>query len=580
MMCSMRRWAIAVVLVHLGSLLMITAAGQPRAEAQVQAGRIRLVPDTPASSFRVRARFPAKPEECKPNQPRDLEAAYPGTLEIGRRADGRLFLIGELTFPQYLKGIDEVPRNWPLEALKTQVVAARTYAISHLNPTSQEARELRYDLCSTDACQVYRGLKVERGPWGDMWARAVDETTGQILEFGGKPATTFYFSTSNGETYSNTYAFGGTALPYLKPVKENDDKSSPTSSWTVRMPLTDLAETLRRSKTWGDEPIGSVRKDGDSVVISGGGKSVTLTVDVFRRRLNKDAVCLEPKRYPTPASTGKGNLPQVVPSKWMTLRQEGSDVVMEGRGWGHGVGMVQWGAKGKAERGMRYADILATYYGGLRPVQKAEPDRIRVLLAKDIEELTVEPDGPAHAEGTTLRGGPIVIRGGGGMSVDQGDPIAPVLVLDKVQTNGVAAPGDPASFTFELSAAASVGLRYQSAEDAEATGQQGEKPPEPRERGPGILMWDAGGLPQGAYDVVLVADDGVDQVFSPPQRVTVPGASPSPSPSPAGTPVASRPASGPTGGWQLPAVLGLGVFLAAGGTWFLIRRRAGRHSAP
>jgi stage II sporulation protein D len=495
-------------------------------------------------------------------------------LEVGRRADGRLFLVTELTFPRYLKGIAEMPLNWPIEALKTQVVAARTYAMAHLHPSTDEARELNYDLCSTDACQVYRGLQVENGAWGDQWARAVDTTTGEILEYEGKPATTFYFSTSNGKTYTNTDVFGGTALPYLKPVTENDDKGSPTSSWSVRMPLTDLADALRRAGKWSGGGIETVKLQDGKVTYTGGGKSETQDVDAFRRQLNKHALCLEPKRYPTPASSGRGNLPQVVPSKWMTIRQDGDAIVMEGRGWGHGVGMVQWGAKGKADRGMGYADILAAYYGGLRPAKTTEPGRVRILLAKDIEELTIEASGPVHAEGTTLRGGPLVIRGGTTMSVGPASPIPAVLTLGNVTTTGTAAPGTPATFSFELSAAANVALRWQGAD-----GTQAETPPEPRERGPQTLTWDAAGdagLGPGAHDAVIVADNGVDQVFSAAQKVSIPSPTPSPEPSP-NRAEASGGSGAPT--WLFAAAGALGIIAVAVLALVLVRKKPSRHSA-
>jgi SpoIID/LytB domain protein len=581
---GMKRWVAAAVLAVCCTPLVAVAAhtqtpgtqAPAQVPAQVPPGRIRFVPDSAAASFRIRARYPAKPGECPVNQPKDLVAAYPGMLEVGRRADGQLFVVTELTFPQYLKGIAEVPAQWPLEALKTQVVAARTYAMAHLHPSTAEARELGYDLCSTDACQVYRGLQVERGPWGDQWARAVDETSGEILEYQGKPATTYYSSTSNGHTYSNADVFGGAALPYLKPVVENDDKASPTSSWTVRMPLADLAETLRRSEAWGAEPIDRVRLEGDTVTFSGGGRSGSLDLDTFRARLNHDAVCLEPKRYPTPADAGKGNLPQVVPSKWLTLRQEGGTVVMDGRGWGHGVGMVQWGAKGKAERGMTYADILAAYYGGLRPTRTVEPDRIRILVAKGVEELTIEPDGPVHAEGTTLKGGPVVVRGGPSMTVDRGAPVASSLALANVATSGTAAPGVPVSFTFDLSAPANVSVRYQG-----AAGAQVETGPEPRDRGAQTMAWDpvGAGLGPGSYDAVLVADDGVTQVFSGAQKITIPEPSPSPKPVPSTSVLATQTKRAPGVGWQVPVFGGVGIVLAAAVAFAVVRIRIpGRHS--
>ncbi|MGH2810250.1 MAG: SpoIID/LytB domain-containing protein, partial [Actinomycetota bacterium] len=362
-------------------LLAGTLTHPAPASAQPVPGPIRFIPQNPESSVRIDARFPRKPDVCEAKQPRNLHAAYKGVLEVGRRADGSLYLVSELTFPEYLSGIAEVPRSWPLEALKAQVVAARTYAISRLNPSSAAAREIKYDICATDSCQVYRGLSVEKGPWGDQWARAVAETQGQILQYNGKPAETFYFSTSNGKTHSNKDAFGGSPLPYLKPVEEADDTQSPLSNWTVRMPLGDLTETLRLADVWtATGSIEDVDQDEGEVKVSGGGASKTMTIEQFRARLNSQAVCLVPKRYPTADANGV-RYPQVVPSKWMKVHREGADAVMTGRGWGHGVGMVQWGLKGKAEKGQTYDQMLSHYYSGLKPSTVDEPGKIRVLLA-------------------------------------------------------------------------------------------------------------------------------------------------------------------------------------------------------
>ena len=77
--------------------------------------------------------------------------------------------------------------------------------------------------------------------------------------------------------------------------------------------------------------------------------------------------CLKPGRYPP------GSLPVTVPSRWMTMSSGPDAVVATGRGWGHGAGMVQWGAYGKARRGLSASDILAYYYGGLRPDRSPSP---------------------------------------------------------------------------------------------------------------------------------------------------------------------------------------------------------------
>src|SRR5207244_2896939 len=181
------------------------AAQTPSPSPSTVLSPVRFVSTGPGSRIDIDASFPPNPNVCQANQTPDIKAAYPGTLEVGRQANGRLYLITELSFPEYLK--------------------------------------------------------------------AVDDTASQILEYGGKPIDAFYFSTSNGHTYSAADVFGGSAVPYLQPVTESDDTASPTSNWSVRMPLTDLAEILRLSGSWGSEPIDSVGLQGDTVKVAGGGTS-------------------------------------------------------------------------------------------------------------------------------------------------------------------------------------------------------------------------------------------------------------------------------------------------------------------
>lgn len=522
---------LAVSLSPAGTAAAQTPSPSP---APVALGPVRFASTGAGSKITVQASFPPQPNVCQANQPHDLQAAYPGTLEVGRQANGTLYLITELTFPQYLKGIAEVPTTWPQQALEAQVVAARTYAISHMNTGGAQARALNYNLCSTDACQVYRGLQSENGAYvqDPSWAKAVDDTTGQILEYGGRPIDAFYFSTSNGHTYSSAEVFGGSPVPYLQPVTESDDTASPTSSWSVRMPLTDLAAILRLAGGWGSGPIDTVLLQGDTVNLAGGGKTGSMALSSFRNRLNNQGTCLTPKRYPT-AATGGGNLPQVVPSIWMTISQQGTDIVMTGRGWGHGVGMVQYGAKGKADRGLSYSQILSYYYGGLKPVQVTEPGSIRVLIATGVQQITVAPSGPVRVEGTPGASGTVTITGGSSMSVVSSAPSAPTtappLTLTGVTVTATAMPGKPAGFSFTLNHPANVGITYQQS-GVTATGSV---PAVPVPAGDQSLPWDplAAGLPVGTYDAALVADDGTSRVVSPSFPILVANPPPSPSPS-------------------------------------------------
>jgi SpoIID/LytB domain protein len=542
--------------------------------AAAQAGPIRFAPSSPDAWVRVDARFRPNPDVCPGRQPQNLHAAYGGVLEIGRRSNGQLYLVTELTFPEYLNGIAEVPGDWPMEALKAQVVAARTYAISHMNPSTAVARELRYNLCATDACQVYRGLNVSKGPGGAAWTQAVAATSGEVLEYQGKAARTYYFSTSNGRTYSNQEIFSTAPLPYLKSVKESDDVQSPLSNWSVRMPLADLTESLRLAKFWTGGPIERVVQRNETVTVSGAGQSRSLPMADLRTKLNAQAVCLVPKRYPTNAPNGRP-YPQTVPSEWATVRQEGDQVVINGRGWGHGVGMVQWGLKGKAERGMSYRDMLAYYYGGLRPVKRPEPDKIRVGLAVNLEEVTIERNGNVMVSGAALPDGPVRVTGGPALGFAPSDPIPERLRMEKLVVTPPPGPAGPATINFELSAPALVHLEYSG-----PAGVRGVTPEEPRDRGLQSYSWDpaAAGLGPGRYEVTVVAADGVDRVRSQALEIGLPSPSPtptrqraSPSPTAAVRAAASRP---PLWLWPLA---GAGLFLvAAAAAIYLIRRRVSR----
>ena len=132
----------------------------------------------------------------------------------------------------------------------------------------------------------------------------------------------------------------------------------------------------------------------------------------FRDAVNVWGPCLKPGRYPP------SPLPVTVPSRWMTLSSGPNAVVATGRGWGHGVGMVQWGAYGKARRGLSAADILAYYYGGLRPERFSEPGLIHVQVASGLDSLRITPSAPgARLQGRPLEREPLTISGGDELTV-------------------------------------------------------------------------------------------------------------------------------------------------------------------
>ena len=368
-------------------------------------------------SFLVRGAYPRVPSRCVDHARPSLTARYPGTLSVERsEEDGTLAITVTLPFERYLEGIAEVPPSWPRAALDAQAIAARSYALATTGWSGAEGETLPTPICSTTSCQVYRGIPVPFEPAVRRWYAAVRRTSGEVLLYQGRPAETVYFSTSNGQTYGNDVVFGSAPLPYLRPVVEEDDGASPTSRWSIRLPFEDLATFLHEAGEWPrDRTISSVGLDGTTIAVSGDGVARSVDLSAFRDAVNAWAPCLEPDRYPP------GSLPVTIPSRWLTVSSEQDAVVVTGRGWGHGAGMVQWGAYGKALRGLSAADILAYYYGGLRPEGYPEPGLIHVQVASGLTSVRIVPSAPgARLNGGELEPGSVSIAGGNELTVTTG----------------------------------------------------------------------------------------------------------------------------------------------------------------
>jgi SpoIID/LytB domain protein len=359
-------------------------------------------------SLLVHGRYPHVESTCKRfHQPR-LQARYPGLLAVKRAADGTLALTVTLPFEDYLEGIAEMPPSWPMAALEAQAVAARSYALATTGWSGQEGETLDTPICATTSCQVYAGMPLGAVGQSRRWFRAVRRTTGEVLLYDGRPADTVYFSTSNGHTYGNEDVFGSSPLPYLRPVPEHDDTASPVSHWSVTIPHGDLASFLVRAGEWPDGvAIRGVERNGATVRVSGGGESTSIDLGDFRDAVNGGAPCLMPGRYPA------GGLPTTIPSSWLAISDGASSATVTGRGWGHGVGMVQWGAYGKARLGWTAERILGYYYGGLQPQPYPEPGLIHVRVATGLTTLKVVPSAAgAKVNRERVGRGPIVIGKG------------------------------------------------------------------------------------------------------------------------------------------------------------------------
>jgi stage II sporulation protein D len=161
---------------------------------------------------------------------------YRGSIEV-RLDGGGVTSINELDMDSYIRGVvaGEMPSSWPLEALKVQAVAARTYALSTAKTTGA------FDQYPDTRSQMYRGVTGE----SVRSDAAVADTARQIVTYDGTPAVTYYFSTSGGQTENVEFSFiGALSKPWLVSVPDPYDNQSPYHRWTVRFSAARLDRAL------------------------------------------------------------------------------------------------------------------------------------------------------------------------------------------------------------------------------------------------------------------------------------------------------------------------------------------------
>lgn len=398
--------------------------------------------------------------------------SYFGTIEIASAIDG-LVLSNRLPLERYLLGLAEVPLTWPDEALKAQAVAARTYALYTLrSPRAGAAAQYGFDICASVQCQVFSGADVVAPPTGIRWRSAVADTGGVAVLFNGEPILARYHSTSGGQTLDNPQAFPEEqAYPYLQGVPSTTEEASPLYRWTVEFPLARMQALLRAAGFWprANGRLLEVRSRPSStgfhypdLVMRGRKGSATETAEEVRTELRDLAPRMFPSEYPSRGATGSGRLPETFPSNRIAVFTTGNVVRVIGRGWGHGVGMSQWGAHGLAARGANYADILGHYYTGVSIDRFPDPGPIEVGV--DWGRSTAEVQGEfkiVDGRGRTLvknalgRWG-FAWGGTGVVSIDPPEGFGLPLRVGLVRAPKRVQVGETVFFTVALSRAAKV----------------------------------------------------------------------------------------------------------------------------
>lgn len=276
-----------------------------------------------------------------------------------------------LPLEQYVVGVvaAEMPAAFPLEALKAQAAAARTYTLKRLKSTELQSKERQAqghnstggansshspaDVCSDhNHCQAWIDQDEMLKRWGNAYEQnygkicaAVSQTRGQAIYYNGALIDPVYHSTSNGRT-ENSEDVWGTKVAYLRSVSSRWDTASPKFRTSVEVPLEVITKKLGPS---------------DGVVpVSSGGAGLIRPVEYTSTGRIK-TVSIANKTIPcTQLRQALG-----LPSTDLTWKVSGGKVVFNATGNGHGVGMSQYGAKGMAQEGHSWEDIIKHYYTGV-----------------------------------------------------------------------------------------------------------------------------------------------------------------------------------------------------------------------
>jgi len=278
---------------------------------------------------------------------------YRGNLEI-KKIGEKIWVINVVDIEEYLKGvvpweIGKINRNL-IEAAKAQAVAARTYTFAHLN----RYEELGFDLYATAKDQVYAGTLAE----DKLINEAIMKTRGIILTYEGRPIEAKYHSTCGGNTADFSDVWPGNPPPYLRSVVCGFCNESPHFRWKLEITKGEFFNRLRRNLS----RINITIPEGEMI------RQIAFIRNPKSKRIIEAKIITTDREYKIPSyhlrqTFGSEEDPDgMLKSTYFTMSAKGDTIIIEGRGYGHGVGMCQSGAIGMAKRGKNYKEILRHYY--------------------------------------------------------------------------------------------------------------------------------------------------------------------------------------------------------------------------
>ncbi len=282
---------------------------------------------------------------------------YKGILEVTCN-ENDIQIINKLSLDDYLKGV--IPAEMPLgngadynEALKAFAICARTYALAKIN------KDKKFDIYSDVRDQAYGGASREN----DLINRIINETKSMILTYNSEPATIYYSSTCGGTTEDAQNVFTDQQIPYLISVKDGDPPNcsiSPRFKWKERLSKEEFIKRIVESK---------LIKDKNAIL-----KDVKIKSRFLSGRINELEITYDSSGIESQISIYGNTIRSIIKnsnngllySSNFTISSEGDEIVINGKGYGHGVGLCQWGAIAQSKRGVNFKDILALYFPGTK----------------------------------------------------------------------------------------------------------------------------------------------------------------------------------------------------------------------
>lgn len=285
------------------------------------------------------------------------KVSVPDSITVYRTASASCAVV---PFEDYVKGVvaGEMPSSFEVDALKAQAVAARTYSLSKVLRSGEDGNPAAHPeapLCDDVHCQVYRSPEELTELKGEAWmadgwlkiSKAVDDTAAQLMYYDGELAhQALFHSSTNGKTENSEDVFAS-AIPYLRSVDSPFEEEASHRSDTYTFTYGELTKKLNAA--YPKTPTSNVNSGSVYIVSKNEGgsvKEINIGVQSYTGRQLREALSMYSAAFDVSC---------------------GADTVtFAGSGYGHGVGMSQYGANGMAKAGYRYKEILQHYYTGVQ----------------------------------------------------------------------------------------------------------------------------------------------------------------------------------------------------------------------